>query len=173
MPPVARSQERSQARPRVRVSLLTRRIGAGSNLAGDFTTRVIMDDPDDQMTATDVATDLVAGLVGGGVGHVAADFIHVPEDPGPRPQNGRRRIAKYNTRMAERNRAIRTGVAVGTAVSVPAAHGTQWGIENAWNEYALRVLDDQQQPPTDPTGSKPDVHSRIIPCGNPPGQPCN
>ena len=56
--------------------------GATGNIAGGIVTRSL--DPnstEDALSAGAVSEDALSGFVGGAGGHVAADFVHIPDDP--------------------------------------------------------------------------------------------
>ena len=102
-------------------------IGAGANAVGGIVTRTAQGgDASEVFSASDVSTDALVGFVGGGAGHIAADVVHVPEDPGPRPKNnGHRRLEKWKANTADRNLKIGGNVGIGTAYRLPIrAHGT-------------------------------------------------
>jgi RHS repeat-associated protein len=137
-------------------------VGAGANVAGGIVTRTAEgDDADEVFSGGDIAVDAVSGLVGGGAGHVAADFVHVPEDPGPlggrRHAVGRRKLAKYDAALAARNQAIGIQVGIGTAAGSPPTHSTAGFINNFWN-----VLDFLIYTPENRTQQKqPQVTTKI------------
>ena len=121
-------------------------VGAGSNILGGEATRDI---EGEETTIGGIATDAVSGFVSGGVGHLAADVIHVPEDPAlpgsRRHAVGRRNLAKYDAAVAQRNAAIqlRTGVDVGAAS--PATHVVGGIINNFWNTLDWLMSSGQQE----------------------------
>lgn len=99
-------------------------VGAGANVAGGLVTRGI---GGEETSAGDVATDALAGYVGGSGGHVAADLVYVPE-VGPRPKayNNKaavRRMATYNANVTRRGLIKGGQTAVGTAAGSPPTHG--------------------------------------------------
>jgi RHS repeat-associated protein len=128
--------------------------GATGNIVGGIVTRAA--DPntssDDVLSAGEVSQDALSGFVGGGAGHVASEFVHVPEEP---IHNGRgstgairrdnAKFSKYNNALV--NQTVRAGVA-GSA----ATHGTNGGTSLAnrfWNW--LMFSPPPPPPPPQPT----------------------
>lgn len=95
-------------------------VGAGSNVAGGIVTRVAEGEDADQAFGTgEIVSDAVSGFVGGGAGHVAAEFVHPPEgELGPRPK-GRRKALKYDAELKSRNNAALRALGVSTAAGSP------------------------------------------------------
>jgi RHS repeat-associated protein len=127
-------------------------IGAGANVAGGIVTRTVKgDDPSDIVAPRDVATDAVAGLVGGGAGHLAADLVHVPEEPGSlgmrRHAVGRRKLAKYDAAAAARKSAIGVQVGIGAAAGSPPFHGTASFINNFWGVVDWLIFTPENREP--------------------------
>ncbi len=116
-------------------------VGAGSNAVGGIVTRIGKgDDASEAFAPVDIGKDAVSGFVGGGAGHLAADFVHVheePELPGSRSHAvGRRKLLKYNAAQVERTRAVQRQVAIGTVTGSPPTHAVLDGlINNFWNIY--------------------------------------
>jgi RHS repeat-associated protein len=123
-------------------------IGAGANVVGGVVTRTAQgDDASEVFSASDVSTDALAGFVGGGAGHIAADVVHVPEDPGPRPRtNGRRKLEKWNAKTADRNFKIGANVGIGTASGSPIGHTAQRYGSSLWSWF----FPPQPDPPPPP-----------------------
>jgi hypothetical protein len=71
------------------------------------------------------------------VGHLAADFVHIPEDPAlpgaRRHAVGRRRLAKYDATVGARNDALRLQAGINVASGVPPTHGVVSARNNFWN----------------------------------------
>jgi RHS repeat-associated protein len=151
-------------------SLLTEiGVGAVANVAGGIVTRGIeqtsveeMGD-EDPFSGDEIAQDLVTGAVGAGIGHVAADLVHLP-NPGSRPRPGRNfktRMARYNTRVSARQtaatRALGVSAAAGASGWVSAAgHGL-------WN--ALMWLTEPSQPSQPAQQAGNGTSSTFHPCG--------
>jgi RHS repeat-associated protein len=143
-------------------------IGAGSNVAGGITTRIFdpNDNSDDVFDMGEISNDALSGFVGGGIGHVASEFVHEPQDLGPRPKNGRRRLAKYDKAASQetnlRNLALGAGIGAG---SFP-THGVHAFINNFWNALDWLVMSPQNQP-------QPHITMKIVDCHDAQGNPCS
>jgi len=145
--------------------------GAGANVAGGIVTRTVEgEDASDIFSADEIQNEAVSGFVGGGAGHLAADFIHVPEEPAlpgsRRHAVGRRKLAKYDAAVAARNNAERlhTGVHVGVHdVTGKVGTGAFWNIFD-WMF--------SPPPPPPPPPMNPHSTSRIVGCEYMDGTPC-
>lgn len=137
--------------------------GAVSTVAGGIVTRTAEGQSAGEVFSPgDIATDAVAGFVGGAGGHVAADFIHVPEEPGlpgsRRHAVGRRKLAKYDAAVGARNNALRIQAGIGVAAASPPTHGVTGFINNFWNTLDWLVF---TSPPPAPAPATTIFH----PCG--------
>ena len=132
--------------------------GAGATTVGGIVTRTAEGQGTD---LGDVATDAVSGFVGGGVGHLAAEFIQIPEDPAlpgaRRHAVGRRKLAKYDAAVGARNSALGLQAGVNVASGSPPTHAVVSGINNFWNILDWLV----SSPPPPPPPPQPTVTSRI------------
>ena len=141
--------------------------GVGSTVAGGIVTRTANGESAEEVFSPgEISTDAVAGFVGGAGGHVAADFIHVPEEPTLRRSRnnnvGRRARAKYNAAVANRNSAMRLQAGVGVAAGSFPTHGTTGFLNNFWN-----IFDWFSSPPPPPQPSPPSTNgttSTFTPC---------
>lgn len=145
--------------------------GATGNIVGGIVTRGL--DPntssDDVLSAGAASQDALSGFVGGGAGHVAGEFVHVPEEPTFRfngrngrvnnqaYRNGLKALAGRNT-QAFVNQGVRAGV-----TSSATAH-TSNGIQD-WFEQWFFNQTPQPQP-------QPHVTMTIINCSDQNGNPC-
>ncbi len=111
--------------------------GATATVVGGVATRAAEgDSADEVMSAGDISQDALAGFVGGAGGHVAADMVHVPEEPMRPNGHGPARTSNYNARVAARNKALANqGVRAGVASSagVHTTNGSMAGINRVWN----------------------------------------
>ncbi len=87
--------------------LLDSGVGAGANVVGGIAMRVVGGrGAEEAFDPQDILVDAVAGFAGGAVGHLAADAIHVPEEPSlpgaRRHAVGRRRLAEYDRKIRDR-----------------------------------------------------------------------
>jgi hypothetical protein len=126
--------------------------GAGANVAGGIVTRTAEgQDTGDVLSPGDISTDAVSGLVGGGVGHLASDLIHVPEEPslnGRRPHAvGRRKLAAYSAAVSARNSALTRQLTVGISSASPPMHSVTGFVNNFWNimDFLMSAPNDQKQ----------------------------
>jgi hypothetical protein len=105
----------------------------------------------------------VAGFVGGGVGHLAGDSIHLPDEPtltGPVSAKRRLPARTPDGRFASYNRLVgqqvtRAGIAGGYGT-----HQTNW----FWDLFS--------PPPVQASPSHESVTMTIIQCTGPDGKPC-
>jgi RHS repeat-associated protein len=135
--------------------------GATSNIVGGIVTRTF--DPnnsDDVLSAPDVSEDALAGFVGGAGGHIAADMVHLPPEPGlPKTRSGgvyRAQMRKYRTNLAKYNRfgiyqAVTSGVA-----SSGVTHGATNMLNSSWN-WLLFTPPPQPEPQATVTTSECDT----------------
>jgi RHS repeat-associated protein len=121
--------------------------GATSNIVGNIATRAL--DPnntDDVLSAQDISEDALSGLVGGAGGHVAADMVHIPPEPGAvKTRSGtvyRRQMAKRQAGVNARNRALYGQAARSGITSSLSTHSTN-GIWD-WLMFTL------PPPPSEP-----------------------
>lgn len=80
------------------------------------------------MDTGEIVSDAVGGFVGSGGGHVASEFIHVPQEPklGQRRHAvGRRKLAKFDAKVNAWENAMRKRLAIGTIAGSAATHSTQ------------------------------------------------
>jgi RHS repeat-associated protein len=100
--------------------------GAGLSVVGGEIKR---DLAGQDTTLGDVATDAVAGFVGGGIGHVAADLVHVPNgELGSRPA-GRRHAAAYDAAVKSRGQAFSRATALSTVGGSTGTHFTEYALQ--------------------------------------------
>jgi RHS repeat-associated protein len=147
--------------------------GAGATVVGGIVTRTAEGQgADEVLSPGNVTTDALSGFVGGGVGHLAADVIHVPEDPAlpgsRRHAVGRRNLAKYDAAVAARNSAVRLQTGLGVAAGSPPMHGVAWFADNVFSVLDWLVF---SSPP--PQSQQPNLNtSRIVSCTDMKGNPC-
>jgi hypothetical protein len=103
--------------------------GGTANVVGGIVTRAAQsDDANEVLSGSEISQDAVAGFVGGGVGHLAGDVIHIPDEPiRPDPRH-QARTSVYNARVATRNRAIVNQTVRAGVASSAGVHGTNGGF---------------------------------------------
>ncbi len=144
--------------------------GATGNIAGGIVTRAASGDNADQvLSAGAVADDAVSGFIGGGAGHIAGDFVHIPDEPTFHfnGRNGRYYNQAYRAGLrALRGRStqafINQGVRAGVASSA-ASHAT----DTLWNWAEQWFFNQDPQP-----APQPHVTVTIIGCQDMSGRPC-
>jgi RHS repeat-associated protein len=100
--------------------------GAGLNVVGGEITR---DLAGQDTTFGEVASDAVAGFVGGGIGNIAADVVHVPNgELGSRPA-GRRHAAAYDAAVKSRSQAFSRATALSTVGGSGGNHVSQYALQ--------------------------------------------
>ena len=115
-------------------------VGATTNVIGNSTERAINGEGTD---AVDVATDLVTGYVGGTGGHVAEDFVHVPEEPfGHRA--GRKAARAYAAQLARRSNALMRRAILGNLAGSAESHLGNYTLNDLTDEFDLLDLQFQQ-----------------------------
>ena len=145
--------------------------GVGSTVAGGVVTRTANGESAGEVFSPgEISTDAVAGFVGGAGGYVAADFIHIPEEPTLRRSRnnnvGRRARAKYNAAGANRNSAMRLQAGVGVVAGSFPTHGTTGFLNNFWNIFDW-FSSPPIPPPLPPPPSPPPINgttSTFTPC---------
>jgi RHS repeat-associated protein len=145
--------------------------GTVSTTVGGIVTRIGEgDDANEILSPGNIATDAVSGFVGGGVAHLAADAVHIPDDPrlpaSRRHAVGRRTLANYDAAVGVRNNAIRVQAGVGVAAGSPSTHGVNSFIDNFW--YIMDRMVSPAPPPPPNNNS-----SRIVDCKDMQGNPCS
>lgn len=105
--------------------------GGVSNVLGGIVTRAF--DPnkksDDVLSFTEVSKDAIGGFVGGGIGHLAGDYIHLPDDPvsGGVVSAKRRLPARTpDGRFASYDKLLRRQITFSGVGSSSATHFTNW-----------------------------------------------
>jgi len=115
-------------------------VGALTTTIGNTTERTINGD---QTTAVDVSTDLVTGYVGGAGGHVAEDFIHVPEPPfGHR--TGRKAAAALAARLRSRSNALIRRMILNNVAGSIEYHVTKSALDDLSDEFDWLQLEFEQ-----------------------------
>jgi hypothetical protein len=111
--------------------------GTTANLVGGIITRATEGkNADEVLDLGDISEDAVAGFVGGGAGHVAAEFVHVPGEPF---HNGRKSVGairRDNAKFAKYNQTLVNQITRATVSSSLAAHTTNGIIDtlsSSWN----------------------------------------
>jgi len=112
--------------------------GTVSNVAGGIVTRAAEGQGADEVFSRgDIVKDAVAGFAGGVATHVAAESVHVPDEPKMRRSRnnnvGRRARAKYAQEVDARNSALRVQAGRGVAAITPTTHGVTGFINNFWD----------------------------------------
>jgi RHS repeat-associated protein len=112
--------------------------GAFASVAGGIVERTANgEDAGEVFSTASISIQAAFGFLGGVGGHLAADVIHVPEDPalpGPRRHAiGRRRLAQYDATIAANNRDRMFQAGTNTTVGVATAHTVEQGAKHFWN----------------------------------------
>ena len=104
-------------------------VGSAANVAGGIVTRAVEgEDAADVVSLGEISADALSGFAGGAGGHLASEFVHIPDELGERPK-GRRKLIKYEAALAARNQAIAKSIAIGTAATAPFTHGAHYFVE--------------------------------------------
>jgi RHS repeat-associated protein len=104
--------------------------GGTANVVGGAVTRAL--DPntksDDVLSAGEISQDAVAGFVGGGAGHLAGDFVHVPDEPIHNGRASTGAIRRDNAKFAKYNNALANQITRATVAGSAATHTTNGGF---------------------------------------------
>jgi RHS repeat-associated protein len=145
--------------------------GATGNIAGGIVTRSL--DPntssDEVLSLGNVSNDALAGFVGGGAGHVASEFVHIPDEPNfsMSGRNGRFYNQAYRQGLKDlKARNLGTFVNQGTRAGVASSLTTH--TSNGLQEWLERwFFNHPPEPPLNPHST-----SRIVNCTGMNGEPC-
>jgi RHS repeat-associated protein len=142
--------------------------GATGNIAGGIVTRSL--DPnatEDPLSLGAVSEDALSGFVGGGAGHVAGEFVHIPDEPNfsMSGRNGRLYNQAYRQGLRDLNARntqvfVNQGVRAGVTSSLTTHSTNQL---QGWLEQWF--FNHPPQPPPPPM--------RIVGCHGLDGTPCN
>jgi len=144
--------------------------GVTSGVVGGVVTRTL--DPnttsDEVLSGGNIAEDAVAGFVGGGAGHMAGDFVHIPDEPTFHLTAKSRRAWKFDIRAglsanAARNWQQLANQGVRSTVTSSAATHTSNGMWDWFEQWWFN----QSPPPENPHST-----SQIIYCTDENGNPC-
>jgi RHS repeat-associated protein len=112
--------------------------GGTSNVVGGIVTRAL--DPntkgEDVLSAGEISKDAVTGFISGGVGHIAGDSIHLPDDPSVNGAVSAQRRLPARTpdgRFASYDRLLRNQITRAGVVGSATTHTASWG----WNQLFL------------------------------------
>jgi RHS repeat-associated protein len=104
--------------------------GGTANVVGGVVTRAL--DPntksDDVLSAGEISQDAVAGFVGGGVGHLAGDVIHVPDEPVHNGRASTGAVRRDNAKFGNYNNALANQITRATVTGSAATHTTNGGF---------------------------------------------
>ena len=102
--------------------------GGTANIVGGVVTRAL--DPntsgEEVLSAGAISNDAVAGFVGGGVGHLAGDVIHVPDEPIHNGRASTGAVRRDNRKISNYNSLVRQQVTRATVTGSAATHTTNW-----------------------------------------------
>jgi RHS repeat-associated protein len=122
--------------------------GGTANIVGGVVTRAL--DPntksDDVLSAGEVSKDAVAGFVGGGVGHLAGDVIHVPDEPIHNGRASTGAIRRDNAKFSNYNNALANQITRATVAGSAATHTTNGGFDVFNWLFFSQPTQPQQQP---------------------------
>jgi RHS repeat-associated protein len=108
--------------------------GGTANVVGGVVTRVL--DPntpsDDVLSAGAISQDALAGFVGGGAGHLAGEFVHVPDEPIHNGLASTGAIRRDAAKFARYNNAVANQITRATVGASAATHTTSAGF-SLWN----------------------------------------
>jgi hypothetical protein len=146
--------------------------GTTSGIVGGIVTRGL--DPntsaDDVLSASEISEDAVGGFVGGGVGHIAADSVHIPEDPSFRSNGRNGRVNNQAYRQGLRDlRARNTGAFVNQGVRSGVSSSLSTHTSNGLFDWFSSWFIQPPPPPPPPPGSGT---GRIVGCQDMQGNPC-
>ncbi len=131
--------------------------GGTANLVGGVVTRAL--DPntssDDVLSAGAISQDAVAGFVGGGAGHLAGEFVHVPDEPIHNGRASTGAIRRDAAKFARYNNAVANQITRATVGASAATHTTNAGF-SLWN-WLMFSPPPQQQPKATVTTSECDT----------------
>ena len=114
--------------------------GGTSNVVGGIVTRTAEGkDADEVLSGGELSEDALAGFVGGAGGHLAGEFVHVPDDPVFKGRNMKEGMRRYNKALNRYNSAV----ANQTVRSVVGASATTHSTNGAFDVF--RWLDLQQR----------------------------
>jgi RHS repeat-associated protein len=126
--------------------------GATGNIVGGVVTRAT--DPnsssDDVLSAGEVSQDALAGFVGGAGGHIAADMVHVPDEPIRPSGHGPARTSQDNARKADYKKALNSQLVRGGVAGSAGVHGTN-GATSLGNRFWSWLMFSPPPPPPEPT----------------------
>jgi len=127
--------------------------GTTGNIVGGIVTRAT--DPntssDDVLSAREVSQDALAGFVGGAGGHIAADLVHVPDEPIRPMGHGPARTSQYNARKADYKKALNSQLVRGGVAGSAGVHGTNGTTslgQRFWNWLTSSLSSPAPQEPT-------------------------
>ena len=103
--------------------------GGTANVVGSIVTRAAQgDSANDVLSGSEISQDAVAGFVGGGVGHLAGDVIHVPDEPIHNGRASTGAVRRDNAKFGQYNNAVANQVTRATVTGSAATHTTNGGF---------------------------------------------
>jgi RHS repeat-associated protein len=108
--------------------------GVTSNMVGGVVTRSLDPNSDDVLSLDDISEDAVSGFAGGVAGHLAGEYIHVPDEPIHNARGSRGAIRRDDLKFAKYNSAIRNQIARATVAGSSATH-TSNGLQDLIREW--------------------------------------
>lgn len=111
--------------------------GTTSGIVGGIVTRGL--DPntstDDVLSRTAVSEDALGGFVGGGAGHVASEFVHIPDNLAFHFNGRNGRVDNQAYRQALQNTGAYVNQGVRSGVSSSAATHATNGLFDLWERW--------------------------------------
>jgi RHS repeat-associated protein len=103
--------------------------GGTANVVGGIVTRAAQgDNANEVLSGSEISQDAVSGFVGGGVGHLAGDVIHVPDEPIHNGRASTGAVRRDNAKFATYNNALRNQITRATVSGSAATHTTNGGF---------------------------------------------
>lgn len=134
--------------------------GTIGNLVGGVTQRGVTSalsggkGSDEILSGAEISRDALTGFVGGGIGHLAGDFVHVPDDPVHNGTGITGRAVTDPAAFGKINRAVLRQMGISAIPSSLATHGTDSGIRGlGWDEFDFLDLLNRQDQPQRPSNS--------------------
>jgi hypothetical protein len=121
------------------------------------------------LSATEVSADALGGFVGGGAGHVASEFVHIPDDPSFNFNGRNGRVNNQAYRQALRDlRAQNTSAYINQDIRSGLASSAATHTTNDLFDWVKRWIFDQAPP----RASQPYVTVTITSCADMKGNAC-
>jgi len=105
---------------------------------------------DEILSSREISRDLLTSFIGAGVGHLAGDVIHIPDDPVHNGTGITGRAVTDPAAFGKINRATLRQLGISAVPASLGTHGTEGAI-GIWDEFDLQnLLKNQNQPQPPP-----------------------